>query len=104
MFCLSSQSHTSLNEVHVDFAAQVHAVLELVLIVALRSLRLDVLLDRIDLRLVLNQFLLDIVQPVVNLVLQDLVFHFVVIHRLVSDLLGQAILVHLQKLFDLAHA
>lgn len=81
-----------------------HAVLELVLIVALRSLRLDVLLDRIDLRLVLNQFLLDIVQPVVNLVLQDLVFHFVVIHRLVSDLLGQAILVHLQKLFDLAHA
>ena len=80
MSAFSSQSHTSLNEVHVDFSTQMHAVLELVLVVALRPLRLDVLLNSIDLRLVLNQLLLDIVQPVINLILEDLVFHFVMVH------------------------
>lgn len=72
-----------------------HAVLELVLVVALRSLRLDVLLNRINLRFVLNQLLLDVIEPVVDLILQDLVLHLVVVHRLVGDLLRQARLVHL---------
>ena len=72
-----------------------HAVLELVLVVALRPLRLDILLDRVNLRLILNQLLLDVVQPIVDLVLQNLVFHFVVVHRLVCDLLRKAVLVDL---------
>ena len=84
MHCLnisvSRECHASLDQVHVDLAAQVHAVLELVLVVALCSLCFDVLLNRIDLRLVLNQLLLDVVQSVVDLALKNLVLFGVMLH------------------------
>jgi hypothetical protein len=83
----SSKCHTLLNDIHVDFTAQLHAVLELVLIVALSSLRFNVLLDCVDLALILNQFLLDIIQPVVDFTLQDLVLFGVVLHGVESNLL-----------------
>lgn len=101
---LSGQAHASLDEVHVDLGAHLHAVLELVLVVALCSLRLDVLLDCVDLRLVLDQLLLDVVQPVVDLVSQDLVLLGVVLHRVVSNLLREADLVHLDELLHLVEA
>lgn len=77
---MSGQAHASLDEIHVDLRAHLHAVLELVLVVALGSLGLDVLLDGVDLRLVLDQLLLDVVQSVVNLVSKDLVLLRIVLH------------------------
>lgn len=60
--------------------AKAHAVLEGALVVRLCTLRLDVLLDRIDLRLILDQLLLDIIQSVVDVALQDLVLLGVMLH------------------------
>ena len=51
---ISCKRHTSLDKIHIDLGTELHAVLELVLIVGLSSLRLNILLDSIDLRLVLN--------------------------------------------------
>ena len=47
--CSGSKAKASLHEVHVDFLANVHAVLELVLVIALGSLSLNVLLNSINL-------------------------------------------------------
>ena len=58
------------------------------LIVALGSLGLNVLLDGIDLALILDKLLLNVVQPVVDLRLQNLVLLGVVLDRVESDLLG----------------
>ena len=74
------------------------------LVVALGPLGLDVLLDGVDLALVLNQFLLDVIKPVVNLALQDLILLGVVLDRVESDFLGQPLLVGLQELPDFAHS
>ena len=84
---VSGQAHASLDEIHVDLGAHLHAVLELVLVVALCSLGLDVLLDGVDLGLVLDQLLLDVVESVVDLVAEDLVLLGVVLHGVVSHLL-----------------
>jgi len=75
-----------------------------VLIVALSAFALNVLLNSIDLRFVLDQLLLDVVQPVVDFTLQDLVLLGVMLHVVVGNLLGQPVLVNLQELFDLAHS
>jgi len=58
------------------------------LIVALGSLGLNVLLDGIDLALILDKLLLNVVQPVVDLRLQNLILLGVVLDRVESDLLG----------------
>jgi hypothetical protein len=60
-YASSGEGHASLDKVHVDFGTELHAVLELVLVVGLGALRLNVLLDGVDLRLVLNQLLLNVV-------------------------------------------
>ena len=73
--------------------AQAHAVLEGALVVGLGALRLDVLLDRVDLGLVLDQLLLDVIQSVVDVALQYLVFLRIMLHRVVSHLLLQPRLV-----------
>jgi len=78
--------------------------LELVLVVALRSLRLNVLLNRVDLRLILNQLLLNVVQAIVDLRLKDLIFLRVVAHRVICHLLGQTVLVGLQEGTDRGQA
>jgi hypothetical protein len=93
----SLNSEALLDEVEVDLVAEAHAVLEGALVVALRALRLDVLLDRVDLRLVLYQLFLDVVQPVVDIGLEDLVLLGVVLHGVVGHLLLQARLVLLQE-------
>jgi hypothetical protein len=94
---LSSKTHASLNDVHIDLRTKLHAILELVLIVRLSSLALNVLLNGINLRLILNKFLFNIVQTVVNLRLQDLVFLGVMSHAVVSNLLRQAVFVGFQE-------
>jgi hypothetical protein len=85
---LSGQCHASLDDVHIDLAAQVHAILELVLVVALCTLGLNILLNCINLRLVLDQLLLDVVQAVVDFALKDLVLLGVMLHRMERNLLG----------------
>ena len=101
---LSLHAETFLNEVHVDLMTQAHAVLERALVVRLSPLRFDVLLDTVDLGLVLNEFFLDIIQSVVDVALQNLIFLRVMLHRVVSHLLLQTWLVLLKLLLDLCKA
>ena len=84
---LSCKTHAPFDEIHIDLRTELHAVLELVLVIGLGALGLDVLLDGIDLRLVLNQLLLNVIQSVVDFRLQDLVLLGIVPHRVVSHLL-----------------
>ena len=58
-----------LDEIQVDLMTQAHAVLECPLIVAFGSLGFDVLLYRVDLRLVLYQLLLYVIQAIVDVAL-----------------------------------
>ena len=95
---ISGQAHASLDQIHVNLGTDLHAFLELVLVVALGSLGLDVLLNCVNLRLVLNELLLDIVEPVVDLVAQDLVLLRVMLHRMECDLLREALPVNCHKL------
>jgi hypothetical protein len=70
-----------------------HASLEVTLVIAFGTLRLDVLLDSVDLALVTDQSLFNLVQLVVDVTLQDLVLASVVAHCVVSGLLAQLRLV-----------
>ena len=63
------------------------------LVVGLGTLGLDILLDGVDLRLVLDKLLLDVVQTDIDVALQDLVLLSVVLHRVVGHLTLQAWLV-----------
>ena len=92
--------HASLDEVHVDVTTQLHAVLELLLIVGLGALGLNVLLDGIDLALVVNQLLLDVVQSIVDVGLQNLVLLRVVLHLMICDLLVETDTVHVEESLD----
>jgi hypothetical protein len=87
---VSLHAEALLDEVEVDLVAEAHAVLESRLVVRLGPLGLDVLLNRVDLRLVLDQLLLDIIQPVVDVTLQYLILLGVMLHRVISHLLLQA--------------
>jgi hypothetical protein len=75
------------NEVHIDVIAYTHAVLECSLVIAFSSLRLDVLLDSIDLGFVTNQLLFDVIKSVVDVTLKDLILLGIMLHRVVSHLL-----------------
>jgi len=101
---ISVQSEASFNNINVDFRADLHAVLELVLVVAFGTLRLNILLNSIYGRLILNEFLLDIIESIVDLRLHDLIFLRVVLHRVESNLLGQSNLVDLDEFLDLEHS
>ena len=101
---VSRHGHASLDEVHVDLRAQLHAVAELLLVVSLSALGLDVLLDGIDLRLVLDEFLLDVIESIVNLTLQDLILLRVMLHLVIRDLLLKRIAVHIQEPLDKCEA
>ena len=74
------------------------------LVIALGSLGLDVLLDGVDGRLVLDQFFLNVIQSIVYFTLQNLVLLCVVLHRMESDLFGEPVLVCLQELADFTHS
>lgn len=100
----SGQTHASLNEVQVYLFTNLHAVLELVLVIGLGALGLDVLLDGVDLRLILDQLLLDVVQPVVDLVTKDLILLRIVLNGVQTNLLVQVDLVDLDKLSDSVQA
>ncbi len=93
----SLNTKTLLDEVEVDLVAEGHAVLEGALVVRLGALGLDVLLDRVDLRLVLDQLLLYVIQTVVDVALQDLILFGVVFHGVIGHLLLEAGLVLLQE-------
>jgi len=93
----SLNTKTLLDEVEVDLVAEGHAVLEGTLVVRLGTLGLDVLLDRVDLRLVLDQLLLYVIQTVVDVALQDLILFGVVFHGVIGHLLLEAGLVLLQE-------
>ena len=82
-----------LNDFGVDLSDQLHALLEVVLVVLLGTLRFDVLLDRVDLAFVGYQSLLLLVQPVVDVRRENLVLARVVLHRVVRRLLAQPTLV-----------
>jgi hypothetical protein len=90
---LSLYAEALLDEVNVDLVAKAHAILECGLVVGFCTFGLDVLLYGVDLRLVLNEFLLDVVEAVVDVALEDLVLLGVVFHRVVSHLFLQAGLV-----------
>jgi hypothetical protein len=91
------------NKVHVDLSADLHALLVLRLVVRLSTSGFDVLLDGVDLALVLDQFLLDIVKTLVNITLHDLIFLSIMLHRVVSHLSLQTVLVLVQELLDVGH-
>jgi len=76
--------------------------LELALVVGFCALGLYVLLDGVDLRLILDQLLLDVVQAVVDLGLENLVLLGVVLHRVVRNLLAEPISISIQEFLDLA--
>lgn len=97
---MSLNSQALLDEVEIDLMAKAHAVLESTLIVALSSLSLYVLLDRIDLRLVLNELLLNVIQAVVDVTLQDLVLLGIMLHGMIGHLLGKAGFVLLEECSD----
>jgi hypothetical protein len=70
-----------------------HASLEVTLVITFGALRLNVLLDGVDLALVTDQSFFNLVQLVVDVTLQDLVLPSVVTHCVVSGLLAQLRLV-----------
>jgi hypothetical protein len=74
------------------------------LVVGLSSLALNVLLNGINLRLILNQFLFDIVQTVVDFRLENLVLFSVMSHAVVSNLFRKAIFVGFQESSDRSKA
>ena len=86
----SLNAEALLDQVKVDVMAEGHAILEGTLVVRLCSLCLYVLLNGIDLRLILDEFLLNIVQSNVDVALKNLVLLGVVLHRVVSHLLREA--------------
>lgn len=98
------KAFTSLQKIHIDFLAQLHAVLELMLVVALSTLGFNILLDTVNSRLVLNELFLDVVEAVVYFTLQDLIFLGVVLHGVEGYLLGQTSLVDLQEFFNFLHS
>ena len=100
----SCQAHALFDKIHVDLIAECHAILELMLIVALSAFTFDVLLNSIDLRLVLNELLFNIIEAVVDFTLQNLILLGVMLHVVVSDLLGQPIFIYLKELFDGTHS
>jgi len=71
-----------------------------VLVVCFSALRLNVLLDGVNLRLVVNELLLNIIQSVEYLTLQNLVLRGIMLHRMISDLLAQVVLVDVEESFD----
>jgi hypothetical protein len=73
--------------------AQGHAILECALIIGLSTFCLNVLLYGVDLRLILDELLLDVIESVVDVALQDLILSSVMLHRVISHLLLQAGLV-----------
>ena len=101
---ISLHTETFLDEIKVDLVAEAHAVLEGALVVGFGSLSLDVLLNRVDLGLVLNELLLDVVEPVVDVALEYLVLLGVVLHRVVRHLLLQAGLVLGEECADVGEA
>ena len=66
-------------------------MLHLLLIVALRSLSLNVLLNGVNLTFIDDKFLLDVVQTVVNVILENHVSARIVLHRMIRRLLAQLI-------------
>jgi hypothetical protein len=73
--------------------AQGHAILECALIIGLSTFCLNVLLYGVDLRLILDELLLDVIESVVDVALQDLILSSVMLHRVISHLLLQTGLV-----------
>ena len=74
------------------------------LVVGLCSLGLNVLLDGINLGFILNQFLLDIVQTVIDFRLEDLILFGVMSHRMIGHLLRQAVFISLEEILDAIEA
>ena len=74
-----------------------HAVLESRLIVTLSAFSLNVLLNGIDLRLILDQLLLDVIESVVYVTLKDLVLRSVMLHRVIRHLLLETWLILRQE-------
>lgn len=74
----------------IDLSAEDDRLLHLLLVVALSTLSLNVLLDAVDGRLVGDQALLNLVETVVNLVLKDHVTAGIMLHGVISRLLGDA--------------
>lgn len=96
----SGKSHASLNQIHVDLTAELHTILELMLIITFSTFTFNILLNSIDLRLILDEFLFNVIKSVVDLTLQDLVLLCIVFHGMISDLFGETILILLKEFFD----
>ena len=77
-----------------------HALLELDLVITLGSLGLNILLNGINLALILNELLLDIIEPIVYLTLQYLILLRVMLHRVECHLLCKPIAIALQKVLN----
>jgi hypothetical protein len=85
--------HGLLDHLVVNISIQLHAVLEVPSVVRLRTLGLDVLLNRVDLALVANQTLFDLIEAVVDVRLQNLVLDRVMLDPVVGRLVHQLSLV-----------
>ena len=81
--------HGLLDHLVVDICVQLHALLEVTPVVRLRTLGLDILLNRVNLALVANQALFNLVEPVVDIRLQNLVLDRVMLDPVVGRLIHQ---------------
>lgn len=70
------------------------------LVVGFSALRLNVLLNSVNLGLIVNELLLNIIQAVEYLTLQNLVLRGIMLHRMIGDLLAQVVLVDIEESFD----
>ena len=94
----SAQRQWPLDQVHVDFIAQSHTVLQSALVIGHRLFGFNVLVKCVDLGLIRYQFLLHVVQPVVDIALQDLVLLGVMLHRVECHLCLEPRFVLLEEL------
>lgn len=84
----------------VDLSAELHALLEVALVIAFGALRLNVLIDRVNLGLVADKAFLNVVEAHVDVGLKDLVLARVVFDRVIGGLLLHRVLVLANELLD----
>jgi hypothetical protein len=92
-----SRVEALLDDFVVNISANLHASLEVALIIAFSALRLNILLNSVNLALVTNQTFFNLIQLVVDVTLQDLVLTSIVSHCVVRSLLAQLRLVLAHK-------
>jgi len=97
---LHSHVHRFLDDLVVNILAELHAVLEILVVVGVGTARFNVLVDSVDLRFVSNEALLDLVQTAVDFTLVQLILLSIVLHAVICHLLCEAVFVSENELLN----